>query len=124
MAGRLTIHRAKIANGASLSGELLQAPDHEIVAIQMPASWTAANLTFQSRSANEGAPDVLQNVFDSGGTEVAITAAAGRYIVPTGSVAAQLAALDVVKVRSGTSGVPVNQGAEREILLICKPRGV
>lgn len=120
MSVQLSRAKAAIANGASLSTQEVDLGAHEVVAIQMPASWTAANLTFQGHP-NMPDPEPaspLQDVYDSGGTEVTVTAAAGHYIVLTPAHRDALAGLDKIKVRSGTTGVPVNQGAARELIFV------
>ena len=110
-----------IANGASLSSEV-DLRHHSLVAIQMPADWTAANLTFQGRpGADDVSPRVnetLQNVYDDTGAEVTVTADADRYIALTAGVLDALTGLGRVKVRSGTSGLAVNQGAARVLTLV------
>ncbi len=103
-----------IPNGASLSAAV-NLGTKTLVGVVMPAEWTAANLTLQAAVAEAG---TYNNVHDKAGTEFAITAAASRAIT--------LASDDLIgigrwlKVRSGTSGVPVNQGADRTLKLILK----
>lgn len=83
-----------------------------LTGIYMPASWTTASLTFlASRDGTNFVP-----MFDSGGTEVAITAAASAFVAirPT----AWFGALRYLKVRSGTSASPVAQGADRTLILV------
>lgn len=102
-----------IANGAALSGSI-DLTGLTIVAIQMPAAWTAANITFQASTTDGG---TLQDVYDDAGTEVTVTAAASRFITlsPATSIAYRF-----LKLRSGTTGTPVNQGGERSITLIVR----
>lgn len=114
MPGKLTTVEVVIANGASLSAQV-DLTRLQLRAIQMPAAWDAANLTFQSMPR---AGDTLQNVYDKAGTEHTITAAASRYIVPTGADAQALEALGFTKIRSGTSGASVNQTAARTLVLV------
>ncbi len=106
---------ATIANGASLSGAVsVGGPDFRVslLRISMPAAWTAANLTFQASDSLTG---TFQNLYDAAGTEVTVTTAAGREIRldPT-----HFAGVGYIKVRSGTSAVPVNQGAARTVTLV------
>lgn len=101
-----------IANGASLSSAI-DLDENGIVALQMPSAWTAANLTFQG--SYDGV--TFADVYDSAGTELSVTAAASRYIVLT---PATFAGLRHLKVRSGTTGTPVNQGAARTIIPMCR----
>lgn len=86
------------------------------VAIDMPADWTAGNITFQAKALDS--ETVFDNVYDSGGTELSVTAAEDRYIV-LDSVARQ-ALTGVIKLRSGTSGTPVQQGASRTVRVVCR----
>lgn len=95
---------ASLSDAATLFGGLLSI-------IEMPAAWTAANLTFQT-SGDAGV--TFMNVYDDVGNEVAVTAAASRRIRLS---PADWVAIHQLKVRSGTAGVPVNQGAERILYL-------
>ncbi len=104
-----------IANGASLSGEV-DLEGQAVQAIQMPAAWTAANLTFVASDVTGG---TFNPVHDDAGAEVTVTAAAARCI-GLDAVARELDGLRFVKVRSGTTGVPVIQGADRTLTLVLK----
>jgi hypothetical protein len=111
-AGRIPV---TIANGAALSGPLDLA-GHVLIAIAMPAAWTAAVLTFQS-SIDGGT--TWSDVVDDTGTEVSVAAAASRTIVNGGQLE-KLAPLGRIRIRSGTTGVPVNQAADRSLAVITK----
>lgn len=87
-----------------------------VVAIEMPAAWTAAAITVQAASLRDG---TFKDVVDDGGTEVSITAAASQVIAVSAAKDA-LAPLRFIKLRSGTGALPVAQAAERVIRLICK----
>lgn len=109
---------ATIASGQSLSGAIDLAGT-VLFAIAMPAAWTTAALTFQAASTKDG---TYGDVYGDDGIEVTIasgTAAGGRMIVPAG-ILENLAPLRFLKVRSGTAGVPVAQGADRSIQFIVK----
>ena len=109
---KFTTQTVTIANGASLSN----AADIEaktLIAIDMPSSWTTANLTLQASIDNS----TWDNVFDSLGTEVTITAAASRFILLN---PADYVSVRYLKIRSGTSGTPVNQGGARTITLVVR----
>ena len=86
-----------------------------LVAIQMPSTWEAANLTFQG-SWDGGA---YNNVYDDGGNEVSVTAAASRYIVF--DALGNIEGLRFVKVRSGSAGTVVTQTAATTVTLIVRP---
>lgn len=110
-----TTATATIASAASLSGEVDLA-GYRNFAIQMPATWTAANLTFQVATASGG---TFQDLYDDFGNEVTVTAAASRGIALDG-MAGALAAWRYLKIRSGTTGTPVNQAAERSLVVVMK----
>lgn len=106
---------AVIPNGATgLSGEIWL-NGFLLSAIQMPSTWVTANLTLQ------GSLDGVNfaNVYDKSGNEVVLTAAASRLI--------QLNSSEFVhgyvklKIRSGTAASPVNQTADRSLLLQLYP---
>ncbi|CAK0772595.1 conserved hypothetical protein [Gammaproteobacteria bacterium] len=101
-----------IANGESLSGAV-QLGGAELIGVVMPAAWTAANLTLQVSADGT----TFNNLYDVDGNEVPITAAASRYInlLPINFVGFQW-----IKVRSGTSGTPVAQGAARTIGIVAE----
>lgn len=105
-----------IANAASLSGEI-SLDAWTLEAIIIPAAWTTASLTFQAAEASGG---TYNNIYDDGGNETTVAAAVDRYISLTGVDKEALAAARWLKVRSGTSGSAVNQGAERTIRLVLR----
>jgi len=100
-----------IANGASLSGAVDFYVTDNPVALQMPAAWTTANLTVQA--SFDGT--TFTDVYSDDGTEKVITAAASRWIYLN---ITQFLGVRQIKLRSGTSGSPVSQGAARTIYLI------
>lgn len=100
-----------IANGASLS-DAQELMGFGLFAIQMPATWTTANLTFQGSYDNS----TFQNIYDSAGNELTYIAAASVCITDL----PELAPFRYIKIRSGTSGTPVNQGGSRSLILIAK----
>lgn len=97
-----------IANAQSLSAAIQL--EGALVGIQMPPNWTAANLTFEASA--EGSQ--FWSVEDSAGAEVSVTAVEDVYIALDGAARK----FKHLKVRSGTLGVPVNQGAERVLVLL------
>ncbi|MFQ5850898.1 MAG: hypothetical protein ACE5JU_09955 [Candidatus Binatia bacterium] len=113
--GNVSQRTATIAAAASLSGEI-DLEGFKIIGIVMPAAWTAANLTFQAADVTGG---TFQDVFDDAGTEVTVTVAAARYIGLDATMP-ELAGIRFLKIRSGTSAVPVNQAAARTLTLILK----
>lgn len=104
---------ATIAAGASLSAAV-NIQGKVIVGIQIPASWSAANLSFQA--AYDGATFV--EVYDGAGNAISVVvAAASTFILIDPSL---WAGVKWLKVRSGTSGSPVNQTVN-PIQLIVRP---
>lgn len=106
---------ATIANAASLSGALCLGVK-VLVGIQMPAAWTAADLTFQT-SIDNGT--TWTDLYDDAGVEVKLspTAPSGKYLAVSPDI---FAGLLFLKVRSGTTGTPVAQGAERSLTLVTR----
>lgn len=102
---------ATISNGTSLSAAV-NLHNQRVFAINMPAAWDAANLTFQG--SQDG--NTFQDLYDDTGAQVTVTAAASHYIVLSNPLL--FLGLQKLKVRSGTSGSPVNQTADRIIQLI------
>lgn len=105
---------ATIANGASLSGAV-DLGTLRLFAIQMPTSWTSANLTFQVSTDGTN----YYNLYDDTGTEVTWTAAASQVI--QSSNPGRWLAFQYLKVRSGTSGSAVNQGGARTLTFVAVP---
>lgn len=116
-----------IANGTSLSPAVYLGTG-DLVAIQMPASWTAAGLSFQ------GSVDGVNffNLFDAQAHEVIVDASAAIQIPMSMSTAAYTSAPTIssidfrgcawIKVRSGTSGSAVSQGADRILTMVIRKR--
>lgn len=105
--------KAMIASGQSLSGVVPLAISGEtLIGIQMPSAWTTADLTFQGAYDDDATFVDLYNV---AGVEVNVKAAASRYI-PVDP--ADFRGVLFLKIRSGTSASPVNQAADRELILI------
>lgn len=102
-----------IANGASLS-EAAPLAGMVLVGIIIPSSWTAADLTFQA--SHDGTN--YANVYGDDGAERTVEADASRFIMldPVNWLSASW-----LKVRSGTAGLAVNQGAARTITLVLVP---
>ena len=114
-----TLVPVNIPNGTALSGEVNVGP-LRIVGIIMPAAWTAGALTFKAvaTQTNLYATPTYAEVVDIAGAAMTVaTPAAATYIALADTVA--LVALGRLIVRSGTSGVPVNQAAARDFFLVC-----
>lgn len=103
---------ATIANGAALSDVVDLGPEARLKAVQMPAAWTAAALTFQVSTDGTTFIDLF-----SSAAEVNFTVAANQMIGLTYDQNSFFERFRYIKVRSGTTGTPVNQGAQRLIVL-------
>lgn len=129
MTDRLSYADVVIANGASVSTNEVDTRSHDIVGIEMPAAWTAAGISFLSCFRNDGSgqatslTETFEPVFDGAGAEVTITAVQGNYVGLTQAQQFALRASGRVKIRSGTSAVPVPQGAARTLRLILSQLG-
>ena len=112
---------ALIANGQSLSAEI-DLGGCELLGIHVPAGFDGTALTFQAAEKTGG---TFLNVFTSGGTELSLTVAASRYVVPaTDDALASLRGMGrYIKVRSGSSGTPTNQTDDSTLRLIVKQGG-
>ena len=106
-----------IASGQAFSTEFPVGGRH-IVGIQMPAGWDAAGITFQALVRTTAAPEVITwgSVQDEAGVEsVIVTPIADEYVAITST---KLVGLGRARLRSGTSGTPVNQTATRTVIVI------
>jgi len=108
---------AVIASSGSQSGAI-DLQHFLLCGVIMPASWTTADLTFLGSADDFGDPEgTWSPIYDQYGNEFTVTAAASQVIQidPAG-----FAGVRHVKVRSGTSGTPVNQAAERTLTLVLR----
>ena len=101
---------ALIANGTSLSNAI-DVGGRTLSIIALPAAWTAAALTFEASFDGVNYFTLL----DQTGTEVNLTVDANYFLHLT---LASWLGIRFLKVRSGTAGSPVNQGADRIINLM------
>ncbi len=99
MSASVTTNAATIAAGASLSGAVYLGHG-VLVGIQMPTAWDAATLSFQA--SVDGV--IFQDVYDFQGAEVVVQAAASRFVTID-----EFQGAPWIKIRSGTTGSPVNQ---------------
>lgn len=107
----------KIINGASVSNEL-DMRMWRIIAVEMPAAWTAASLSFKS----SGVSGAEVPVTDVAGAEVTFTVAASKYVcVPdTSPIYRSPGFLQLVQ---GTNAAPVVNatGATETVVLHVLP---
>lgn len=100
-----------IPSGATGLSAAIDCQGYILVGIGMPATWVAAAMTFQAADASDG---TFRDVYDSSGTEKSVTVTADDHVVLD---PANWYSVKHLKIRSGTSGTPVNQTAERTITL-------
>jgi len=112
-----TPQAAVIPNGTALSGVLdLDGGRRSLVALAMPAAWTAAPITFSVSINNSTFVPLYWD-----GEEYTILAAGGAAASLGVSLEpSAFAGWPFVKVRSGTAGTPVNQAAERTIQAVTR----
>lgn len=109
----MKVQTATIANGASQSSVIELSGDDRLVGVGIPASWTAANITLLVAGVPDAAGTLTYYpVYDKSGNEVVITAAAGLVNMIGGQI---VSGCRYLKLRSGTAGTPVNQGAARTL---------
>ncbi len=102
---------ATIGSGVAVSN-IVALGEGAMVGIVMPAAWTAAALTFL------GSPDgvTFTNIFDTT-TERNFAVAVDRFLSLTHT---DWLAFKFIKIRSGTTGTPVNQAASRALTVISR----
>lgn len=83
----------------------------KLIGFMMPAAWTSADITFQGSFDNS----TFYDMYDTTGAEIDYQVAASRFIVVNSAL---WLAPRFVKVRSGTTGTPVVQAAQRIVTLI------
>jgi hypothetical protein len=111
-----TLFTAVIVSGESLSA-VVDLAGLTLAGIEMPATWTAASLTFQVAAS---AALAAANLYDELGSEYTATAAQGHFIAIN---PADFAGIKWLRVRSGSSASPVNQAGERSIILVARSIG-
>ena len=116
LTGGTTTKDVIVANGAAGLSAEVDLEGYTLAAIQMPATWVAANITFQAATASGG---TFQDVYDDSDLEVTVVAVQG-HCVTVDAAALKLGALRHIKLRSGTAAAPVNQTADRTLTLILK----
>lgn len=107
--------QSTIAAGATGLGTAVDLGGYQVAAIQMPATWAAAAVTFQASA--DGV--TYQDLYDDSGLEVSVTAVQA-HCVALNTNALNLAALRYIKPRSGTAATPVNQTAGAILTFILK----
>ena len=99
--------RVVISSGQAESG-VLKLVSESVVGLYMPSAWDAADLVFSA--SHDGVS--FFDVYDFG-APLAVQADAGQYVPLDVS---KFVGVSYLKVRSESSGTPVNQTADREII--------
>lgn len=120
MGTRFDTIQATIPNGQSVS-QGFSLLGSNAVALKMPATWTAADMTFE---ASFDGGTTWAAVFDDANAEVKVAAATtaarvGDVIVSAGTLS-KLGALPMVRIRSGVKGANVNQGQVTTVGVVAK----
>ena len=100
-----------IANGGT-TGTSIQTGCSSILAIEMPAAFTGATLTFEGAHAKDG---TYQQLVNSAGAAISLTATAGKIIVLTQDQMFQLMSVEFLRPVSASA-----EGAERSLVFHMK----
>lgn len=104
----------KIPAGQSETGTL-ELHNQAVGSVHMPDDWTAADLTVVgSVTGKDGS---FLPVYDQEGTEVTISAAAGRLVLIDTTL---FRGLRYCRLRSGTDAAPVAQVGERNLTVLLR----
>jgi hypothetical protein len=114
--GRQVPATVTIEGGASLSNPI-DLGRYRLMGIILPSAWVAANLSFQASVDDT----TYVELTDDTGTAVSVTGTANVFLAFGSAVAAKFAAVRFLKVRSGTSGSPVNQLPDMLVTLVLEP---
>jgi hypothetical protein len=112
----ITLAPAIIAPGGSLSAPVALGA-LTLCGISMPAAWTAATLSYQ---ASPDGGTTWQELFDDAGNAISTQAAAGQMILTLKIPEYCLRGINLLKVRSGSSGTPVVQSGGATINLLTR----
>lgn len=122
--GAYAVLGVQIPANQALSGAI-DLGGFNLVAIELPELWAGgAVITFQAKAeraetAAESTED-WDDVYDDTGTEISVTVAQNRIVVIGTATKAAIGALRFIRIRSGTTGTPVNQNPALNLRLIVK----
>lgn len=102
-----------IASGTAVSGAI-DFRDYSMMIVHIPAAWTAADLSFRTSTTVDGTFDDLNDEFGAL-LEIAGVAVDSAYVAP-----AKIAPAHFIQIVSQSGGTPVNQGADRDLILELK----
>ncbi len=124
---RIAVLGNEMPANQALTGEF-DLGEHDLFAFEIPTGFSGTTISFQSKTKHQPEAGDLnpeeaenwRNVFDSSGTELTVTVASNRIVVPTAAVKEALAPLRYLRIRSGTSAAPFNQNPTQLIKIIAK----
>lgn len=111
----LRAQQVTIASGASAS-EMIPTQGMALIGVLMPSAWTAANIGY--KACLSGRPNDLVTAYDGGGIVLQTPAAASRFLAFPLTDAIFAPFLQIVSVDPADGTTPVNQGAERSVVLL------
>jgi len=108
-----SVQTATILSGASLS-DAIHLAEGSLVGIITPAAWTAGGLHIAGSVDGTN----YYPLYDTAANEIGVTtvAASTMYAFDPGLAVPP----KYIKIRSGTAGTPVNQGADRTLTVISR----
>lgn len=109
-----SVFTATIANGASVSDAWDMGLGGGLIGLISPSAWTAAGIQLEGSMDNV----TFYPLTDTLGSAVGISSVTVSLMYYFDALAAMPARY--IRVRSGTSAVPVNQGAARTLYLIAR----
>lgn len=114
--GKPSTAEVTILAGQSLSDEL-DLYGNKIIGLIMPDGWDVADIYFSASDVSGG---TFVPVYDDSGAETKVIGPVAGRAIGIDVIAGVLAAFRFLKIRSGPSGAPVNQTADRTIKLVMK----
>lgn len=102
-----------IANGQSISA-VVDLGNARLTRVELPAVWTAADLTFQVSSDGT----TWRDLYDVSGSEYLVKASASRAVLLPLS---DFIGIQYLKIRSGSSAAAVAQGGARTLTFVALP---
>lgn len=114
--GETTIREVSIPTGATGLSAAIDIEGYTHAGIIIPSGWQTANITFK---AGVTATGTFYDVYDNDGDELTVIAAASRAI-SFSTAPVSLPAFRFIKLRSGTTGTPVDQTGSPTLTLILK----
>ena len=109
------VKQARFTIGQNLSNVVDLGDDVSAIAIGLPGTWTAANLTFRGCDTAQGEFTDIHSV--DGSAFTVTTSGASRWLVGT-TLTETLRPFRFIKIRSGTLATPVTQAGDNKVLKI------